>query len=158
MKQVTAQKTDRLGAPGLFYVYEVTDPRTETVIYVGCGSANRVKTSGRSSRRGPMTAYEERIADIRRAGFEPIKRIASVHHWKGEALRAEAALILALEAKGVSLLNRVVFHFSQRERPPQAAQPSKSPSRGALALADWCGRESGYAKPCPFIPRFFPLV
>lgn len=88
-----------------FYIYELVDPRTDRVFYVGKGCRNRIDaheveaSSGRQSRKCDM------IRAIWVDGLQVAKRKVSHHSDEQEAYDAEADLVAAY---GLANLTNVV--------------------------------------------------
>lgn len=61
-----------------YYVYELVDPRTNTVFYVGKGKKSRVKAHEVEAKKGFISLKCDRIREIWAAGFEVTNvRVAS---------------------------------------------------------------------------------
>ena len=88
-----------------FYVYELVDPRDESVFYVGKGKAGRIDQHEVEARKGRQSRKCERIREIEAAGFAIVKRKASRHADEAEAYDAEADLICQY---GLDALTNVV--------------------------------------------------
>src|SRR5258708_6867519 len=71
-----------------FYVYDIIDPRTKHVFYVGCGRGNRIRTT---VSQHPSASYEKRAAlkSIARAGLKPVVKIVMCFAERSEALAFE---------------------------------------------------------------------
>lgn len=80
-----------------FYVYELVDPRDNTVFYVGKGKGRRIEAHEAEARRGKQSRKCDRIREILAAGKYVHKRFVSYHDNEDEAYLAEWALIQANE-------------------------------------------------------------
>jgi hypothetical protein len=77
----------------LFYVYELIDPRDESVFYVGKGKKGRLDQHEVEARKGRQSRKCQRIRDIEAAGLKIGKRKVESFKDEMEAYAAEAALI-----------------------------------------------------------------
>lgn len=94
------------------YVYELIDPRTDIIFYVGCGGSSRVRTSGTVACSIHQPEKCARIKEIRADGFKPIVRIVSAHLSREEALEAEANHYERLTlVDGLELTNKQRWSF-----------------------------------------------
>ena len=78
-----------------FYVYELKDPRDDSVFYVGKGQRMRAWQHAADVRkeRGSNDRKLSRIRDIHAAGFEPIVRKVAEYDDEADAFAHEADLI-----------------------------------------------------------------
>jgi hypothetical protein len=77
----------------LFYVYELVDPRTDKVFYVGKGKNNRIDQHEIEARKGRQSRKCNVIRGIEKDGLSVKKRKVSYHVCEQEAYDAEAELI-----------------------------------------------------------------
>lgn len=77
----------------MFYVYELYDPRTLEVFYVGKGKRGRIDHHETEARKGRQSRKCDRIREIEAAGLSVGKRKVSTHKDEDAAYDAEAALI-----------------------------------------------------------------
>lgn len=89
------------------YVYELIDPWTHKVFYVGRGSAGRVRTSGTISQSLEQPKKYARIKEIRDAGLKPIVRTVSSHTSREEAMNMEVRHYDILVHQGAELTNSI---------------------------------------------------
>lgn len=78
-----------------FYVYELIDPRTSEVFYVGKGQKRRIYHHEAEAAKGVHSRKCKLIRDIWSSGREIERRIVSRHADENEALQAEFDLIAA---------------------------------------------------------------
>lgn len=76
-----------------YYVYELIDPRDDSVFYVGKGKKGRIDQHEAEAAKGRQSRKCERIRAIEAAGLKIKKRKASTHSDEVEAYDAEIALI-----------------------------------------------------------------
>jgi hypothetical protein len=76
-----------------FYVYQLVDPRSDEVFYVGKGCGRRSNDHERDARRGVESDKCERIRDILAAGHKVAIVVVSRHADEQSAYAAERALI-----------------------------------------------------------------
>ncbi len=87
-----------------YYVYELSDPRDNTVFYVGKGTRNRCSHHEIEARKGSRTAKCRKIRDILNAGLN--YRVTFVREFRTEkaAYAFEARLI---EKRGLNTLTNI---------------------------------------------------
>jgi len=76
-----------------FYVYELFDPRTDVVFYVGKGKGSRILAHEREARNGVKSSKCEIIREIELAGFSVGKRKVGHFVNEQEAFDFEASLV-----------------------------------------------------------------
>ena len=79
------------------YVYSLTDPRDNSVFYIGKGTGNRMYQHERSARRGKTGNSDKTriILDVINAGFKVVCRVIEVCQTHEQAFAAEKAHIAA---------------------------------------------------------------
>ena len=98
------------------YVYELIDPRTNEVFYIGKGSGDRVDAHARTADRDEENAKAARITDIRQSGSDVLGVIIGRFQTEGEAFAVESVLIKWVYGFD-NLTNRVHGHRHQLIRP-----------------------------------------
>jgi hypothetical protein len=76
-----------------FYVYELIDPRTGNVFYVGKGSGDRIDQHEREAARGMRSRKCEVIRAIQSAGLAVEKRHVASFRWEQDAYDFETERI-----------------------------------------------------------------
>jgi hypothetical protein len=78
-----------------YYVYELVDPASMEVFYVGKGQGNRANTHLSAKLSGDSSNLEkrEKIAKIRSRGMKPLRRVVGRYESEEEAFAVEATLI-----------------------------------------------------------------
>ena len=89
----------------MFYVYELIDPRTFRVFYVGKGRGSRLNHHESEARRGFHSRKCDLIRDVWSAGMQIIKRIVEQFEVEDDAYSFEARHILSI---GLENLTNVV--------------------------------------------------
>lgn len=89
----------------MYYVYELIDPRNDSVFYVGKGKRGRIDQHEAEARKGRQSRKCDRIREIEAAGLSVTKRKVSHHKDEVEAYQAEADLICEY---GLASLTNVV--------------------------------------------------
>jgi hypothetical protein len=112
----------------MYYVYELYDPRTLEVFYVGKGKRGRIDQHEIEARKGRQSRKCDRIREIELAGLTIGKRKVSTHKDEDEAYDAEAALICEY---GLAKLTNV----AAGGRGGKAGGPSTYEDRHAVAMA-----------------------
>lgn len=87
-----------------FYIYELIDPRDDSVFYVGKGQKGRIDQHEVEARKGRQSRKCERIRSIEAAGYRIGKR--KVAHFKDE-LEAYAAEVDLIAFHGLSKLTNI---------------------------------------------------
>lgn len=87
-----------------YYVYELVDPRDDSVFYVGKGKKARVDAHEAEARKGRVSVKCDRIREIWGSGLHLVKRRVASFSDEQEALDFEADLICAY---GLSNLTNV---------------------------------------------------
>jgi hypothetical protein len=102
----------------MYYVYKLIDPRTNLPFYVGKGKGDRAKTH-LGDRPETRNAYKEnKISNIRDAGFEPkIEYIAENIIDENLAYEIEASMIKKYGRKGYDA-NGILTNICLDNRPP----------------------------------------
>ncbi|MCH7402872.1 GIY-YIG nuclease family protein [Belliella kenyensis] len=94
-----------------YYVYVYIDPRNYEEFYYGKGKGNRKESHLKSDDDSDKTKI---IAEIRKAGLEPIIKVIAKGLTEKEALLVEKTLIWKL---GKSLVNKSMVNFAEKFRP-----------------------------------------
>lgn len=96
------------------YVYELIDPRDDSIFYVGAGSNNRIFSHEIEANESieVTKAKIEKIRDIKDAGYSVKKIIVHSGMDAATAFECESTLIDALSAIGVNLTNVISGHHS----------------------------------------------
>jgi hypothetical protein len=76
-----------------FYVYELRDPRSDDVFYVGKGKGNRIHAHEKEAERGVQSPKCNVIRDIWASGLQVEKNVIARFHDEAEAYAAEKAII-----------------------------------------------------------------
>lgn len=76
-----------------YYVYELIDPRTGAVFYVGKGSRGRIHQHEVEARKGKQSRKCDLIREIEEAGLKLIKRKVRSFGSEAQAYRVETELI-----------------------------------------------------------------
>lgn len=119
----------------MFYVYTLTDPRTDAVFYVGKGSGQRSAHHEAEARRGLHSAKCDRIREIWSCGLQVKRSVVMRTDDENEALDAEYELI---ESIGLDRLTNVLpgGKLGVEAYMARAAERSKRAMRkGLIALA-----------------------
>jgi LEM3-like protein len=77
----------------MYYVYELIDPRTEAVFYVGKGKGSRIHAHELEARKGRVSRKCDAIRDIEAGGFSVTKRTVQTFANEQDAYDFEAGLI-----------------------------------------------------------------
>lgn len=95
-----------------YYVYELVDPRTDEVFYVGKGKGYRIDYHEQEARRGKQSRKCDRIREIHASGRCVRKRKVAFYEDEADAYLAEWELIQAHD----NLTNDVRHCQSARKR------------------------------------------
>lgn len=76
-----------------YYVYELIDPRDDTVFYVGKGKGNRIAYHEREARKGACSEKCLKINEIWASGFEVVRRFVAFFREESHAYDFEEARI-----------------------------------------------------------------
>ena len=109
-----------------FYVYELRDPRDNSVFYVGKGKNNRINhhDADDDDVYDELSAKEQKIRDIRDAGhLDPLRIVVARFSTENEAFAAECILIKWVYGLG-NLTNRIHGHrhHNMRDHSEQVAK------------------------------------
>lgn len=111
----------------MFYVYELIDPRTGRVFYVGKGKGNRINHHETEARKGRLSRKCDLIRQIEADGLTIEKRKVKRFEIEDEAYEYEAELI---EHYGLrNLTNVVPGGWGRASGPPRPPTPSLSEDR-----------------------------
>lgn len=79
-----------------WYVYVLSDPRTDAIFYVGKGSGRRAWCHTATPYSGLRSAKHERIAALERLGTPQVVTVLAHFEYERDALHAERELIARL--------------------------------------------------------------
>lgn len=120
-----------------FYVYDILDPRTDRVFYVGCGTGRRIRTT-----INPENAASRwkrgKLESIIRAGHKPVANIVQCFATRPEALVFERDRQIRFR-----LVPEAMEQFIPIEERVVARRP----------VSSWCGHPN-YDRPCRFLPQY----
>jgi hypothetical protein len=102
------------------YVYEMRDPRDNSVFYVGKGTGSRLDThhAGEENEKG------ERIRQIRKAGAKEVRIVIGRFRTEDEALAVESVLIKW--TYGINLLTNLIHGYRHRLIRPHAEMVNRA--------------------------------
>jgi len=130
-----------------YYVYELVDPRSGAVFYVGKGSRSRIDQHEKEARKGRQSRKCDAIRAIESSGLSILKR--KVAHFADEqgALDHEADLIgeyglanLTNVALGGGRAGQQATLYSDRALTKVVSQFIWHTRNGAITTVDICGR------------------
>lgn len=123
-----------------FYVYDIIDPRTNRVFYVGCGKGNRIRTTLNPSAGGHWK--RSKLESIAWDGLEPIATIVMCFATRPEAL------IFERERQIRFFLAPDDVNQEYSARPTARARPNDH-----NPVSSWCGHPK-YDRVCRFLPQY----
>lgn len=133
-----------------FYVYELVDPRTGAVFYVGKGVGARMYHHARDVRRGHRSneAKTRIIEAIHSAGSEPIARAVAHYEDERDAIEHEADMICSMSGL-TNIMARGVARFSPEEAQRRLLMRQEKISVRKMAsnrawLAQWLKRAEAW--------------
>lgn len=139
----------------MYYVYELADPRTKKVFYVGKGKNARIDDHEYEARQGRQSAKCEVIRSIEANGLSVIKRKVETFHDEQEAYDFEAALIcqygidnLTNIAPGGGTARGAPTVYADRVAVAVAAEGINRTKNGAISGILVCGK---YLDLLPFL-------
>ena len=89
----------------MYYVYELIDPRTDKVFYVGKGCRNRIDEHEQEARKGRQSRKCDVIREIEACGLVVTKKKVSHYQNEQDAYDAEAELV---EVYGLANLTNLI--------------------------------------------------
>lgn len=89
----------------MYYVYNLIDPRDDSIFYVGKGKGNRIAAHEDEAVRGSRSRKCHRIREIWHAGFSVIRKRVQIFETEDEAYSCEADQITTI---GLANLTNVV--------------------------------------------------
>ena len=89
---------------GAYYVYQLVDPRDNSVFYVGKGKGDRIKIHAKNARLGRIdnAPKHQMIQSIHCEGLDVIERVVSYHETSASAYKAEREMIAELKSAGLT--------------------------------------------------------
>lgn len=123
-----------------WYVYELIDPRTDTVFYVGKGKGNRIHAHELDAKKGICSKKTNKINSIWRDGYEVHKRKVAIFWDEGAAYDHETDVI---ECYGLDNLTNIMKGgsgaWSERVKTRRKARAIAEPK--PLILHEWIEKQ-----------------
>lgn len=130
-----------------FYVFDIVDPRSSDVFYVGCGRGNRIiKTI--NPKHAESSWKRKRLESIIRAGHTPMATIVLCFATMPEALIFERARQIKFRLTPEDIMKRepvpsIRVASTRRRRIEDRLKP----------ISSWCGHPH-YNRECRFLPHY----
>jgi len=149
--------TDSLQASARWYVYELVDPRTDSVFYVGKGTGKRLEQHEAEARKSVCSRKTRQIKDIWSAGCEVVRRKIALFWCEQSAYDAETDrideigltnLTNVMPGGQTAWVRRVTSRRVARAKKEANIQLIDMVCRSAASIGYWLVKMQAGQKPC----------